>query len=93
VETAIGSAAENGERQWEIVAANILANVLVELMPNLAAALAPGGQLILSGLLAEQESSVTKAAASDGLSLVDRRSQEDWVALVVKKSPGVKTPG
>jgi ribosomal protein L11 methyltransferase len=85
VETAIGSAAENGGRQWEIVVANILANVLVKLMPDLAAALAPGGQLILSGLLAEQEAGVTGAAAAHGLSLVDRRSQEDWVTLVVKR--------
>lgn len=85
VETAVGSAAENGGRQWDVVVANILANVLVELMPGLAAALAPGGRLILSGLLAEQEAGVTQAAAAHGLSLVDRRCQEDWVALVVKR--------
>ncbi len=83
VETAVGSAAANGGRCWSVVAANILANVLVELMPDLAAAVAPGGQLILSGMIAGQEPTVIAAAETYHLRLVDRRIDEDWVALVV----------
>ncbi len=85
VETAIGSAADNGGRQWEVVMANILANTLVELMPDLAAALTPSGQLILSGLLAEQETGVTEAASAHHLCLSDRRTEGDWVALVMEQ--------
>jgi len=83
IETAVGSAAEAGGRQWQIVVANILANVLVELMPDLAQALAPGGRLIFSGMIAGQDADVIAAAAAHNLSLVDRRTEEDWVALVV----------
>lgn len=85
VETATGSAADNGGRQWDIVAANILAHILIELMPDLAAALAPDGSLILSGMIVDQEAGVRAAAAAQELRVVERRQEEDWVALVTQK--------
>ncbi len=85
VETAVGSAAETGGRQWPLVVANILANILLQLMPDLAAATAPGGTLILSGLLEAQEADLRAAAEAHGLRLVNRYQQEDWVALVTEK--------
>ena len=85
VEVAVGSATDTGGRQWDIVVANILANTIIELLPGLKAALAPAGQLILSGIIAEQEASVTAAATTQNLRFVERRIEEDWVALVVKR--------
>jgi ribosomal protein L11 methyltransferase len=85
LEVAVGSATDTGGGQWDIVVANILANTIIELLPDLKAALAPGGQLILSGIIAEQEASVTAAATAQNLHLVDRRIEADWVALVVKR--------
>lgn len=85
VETAVGSAADRGGRQWDIVAANILAHTIIELMPDLAAALAPAGQLILSGMITGQDEEVLTAATAHYLHLVDRRVEEDWVALVVQR--------
>jgi ribosomal protein L11 methyltransferase len=84
VEIAVGSAAASGGRTWQVVVANILASVLVELMPDLAATLAPGGSLILSGIIAEQEAEVTAAAAAHHLQIIDKRTDEDWLALVAK---------
>jgi ribosomal protein L11 methyltransferase len=83
VEVAVGSAADHGGRQWQVIVANILAHVLIEMMPDLAAALAPGGRLILSGLIAEQEAQVTAAAIAQNLQIIDRQTEEDWVTLVV----------
>ena len=82
VDTAVGSAVDNGGRQWEVVVANILAHILIALMPELAAALAPNGTLILSGMIAEQEIDVTAAAEAQNLCIVERRVEEDWVALI-----------
>lgn len=84
VETAVGSAGDTGGRQWDIVVANILANTIIELLPDLKAAMVPPGHLILSGIIAEQEASVTEAATTHGLRLSDRRVEEDWVALVFR---------
>jgi ribosomal protein L11 methyltransferase len=81
-QVAVGSAADAGGRRWDIVVANILANTIVELLPDLKAAVAPGGSLILSGIIAEQEAGVTAAAAGHRLRLSDRQIEEDWVALV-----------
>lgn len=85
VETAVGSATETGGRQWPLVVANILAHILIEIMPGLAAALTPDGTLILSGLIAEQENDVTRAAKAQGLEIVNRHSHEDWVALIARR--------
>jgi ribosomal protein L11 methyltransferase len=84
IETGVGSAAQAGGRQWQLVVANILAHILIDLLPNLAAALAPDGTLILSGLIVDQEPEVAAAAEAQGLRLVDRRVTEDWVALVAQ---------
>jgi ribosomal protein L11 methylase PrmA len=54
-------------------------------MPDLAAALAPSGQLILSGLLVAQEAEVIEAAIAHHLCLSDRRIEDDWVALMVEQ--------
>lgn len=86
-EVAVGSAWDIGGRQWDIVVANILANTIIELLPDLKTALTPGGRLILSGIIAEQEASVTAAAAGHHLRLSDRRMEEDWVALVFQPKP------
>ena len=85
VETAVGSAADNGGQRWKIVVANILAHILIDIMPDLAAALAPNGVLILSGMIAGQEAEVTAAARAQNLRLVDRRVEEDWVALITSR--------
>jgi ribosomal protein L11 methyltransferase len=86
VETGFGSAADTGGRKWPLVVANILANVLIQLMPDLAAAATPGGIVILSGMIVEQESSVRDAARKSGLQVESRHQQDDWVALVTRKN-------
>jgi ribosomal protein L11 methyltransferase len=52
---------------FDVVVANILANALVDLAPALAARLAPGGALLLSGLLRGQEEGVRLAYQARGL--------------------------
>lgn len=71
-------------RRAPLVVANILAPVLIRLfIEGLGDLLSPGGNLILSGILEDQEAEVIRAVQENGLSLVERLQQEDWVALVV----------
>jgi ribosomal protein L11 methyltransferase len=67
---------------WDLVVANILAPVIIDLAPGLAAGLAPGGRLIVSGIIADQAEAVTTALAAAGLAVVGRRQEGDWVALI-----------
>lgn len=69
-------------RQAPLVLANILAPVLVRLLDDgLAQLLSPGGNLVLSGILAEQAGNVDAAALRNGLRQVAFRQIGDWVAL------------
>lgn len=73
---------------FDVVLANILANTLVELAPALAAQLAPGGVLLLSGILTPQEEEVRAAYLAAGLRPLpggDRR-QGEWSLLAVTKA-------
>ncbi len=54
-------------RRFEVVVANLFSDVLIEAMPVLAAALAPGGDLVVSGILRSQAWPVVVAAAGHGL--------------------------
>ena len=89
VKTAVGSADNAGGEQWPLVVANILAHILIDIMPGLTAAVAPGGTLILSGMIAEQEADVRASAENHGLRVVGRRQEEDWVALIVEPQPSM----
>jgi len=69
-------------QQAPLVLANILAPVIVRLLgQGLAGLLAPQGALVLAGILDEQAEDVEKALQDQGLQLVERRQQGDWVAL------------
>ncbi|MGH2581729.1 MAG: 50S ribosomal protein L11 methyltransferase [Anaerolineales bacterium] len=87
IEIGQGSVAEllEGEfslRHADIVVANILAPVLSRLLDKgLAQLLKPGGSLILSGILAEQEGSVLQAVEAANLHVLDKVQIEDWIGL------------
>lgn len=73
---------------FDVILANILANTLVELAPALAAKLAPGGVLLLSGILTPQEEDVRAAYLAAGLRPLpggDRR-QGEWSLLAVTRA-------
>jgi len=70
------------------VVANILAGPLVELAPRLLAALATGGHLVLSGVLAEQVPTVT-AAYAQWLEPVQVQLREGWALIAGTRRAGV----
>ncbi|WP_417497825.1 50S ribosomal protein L11 methyltransferase [Maricaulis sp.] len=72
-------------REFELIFANILAGPLVDLAPGIAKALAPGGRVILSGLLTEQESWVSAAYRAAGLDVRRQTPLEGWETLVATR--------
>jgi ribosomal protein L11 methyltransferase len=67
---------------FDLIIANILAGPLIELAPDFAKVLAPGGTAILAGLLDSQRDGVVRAYEAQGLTLHGRGSG-DWPALVL----------
>jgi len=74
--------------RFRIVVANILLNTLEELAPALASKVAPGGWLVLSGLLAPQADAAERAYEAQGLRPVSRKDREGWVRVELSRPPG-----
>lgn len=68
---------------YDIVLANILAGPLIRLAGELAGRVAPGGHLVLSGLLGSQQSAVLAAYAGRGLRLKQVIADGEWRTLVL----------
>jgi ribosomal protein L11 methyltransferase len=72
-------------KRFDLVFANILMRPLIRLAPKLVRATAPGGTLILSGLLRSQAPLVREAYANRGLVLDRQIPKESWMTLVWRK--------
>lgn len=70
---------------YDLLIANILAGPLVELAPDFGSAVAPGGQLLLAGLLETQEDRVRRAYRKAGFRLAARMVNGDWSILWLRK--------
>lgn len=68
-------------QQFDIVLANINRNILLEYSKELVAALLPGGQLLLSGLLVEDEGIIRETYSGAGLVYRKTTERNGWIAL------------
>ena len=75
-----------GYECYDIVAANILAPVLVELTPVIVNQLKPGGIYITSGIIDDKEEMVKEAVAKAGLELLEVTNQGEWVCVTARKN-------
>ncbi len=70
---------------YDLIIANILAGPLIDLAPQFAQALVPGGQLLLAGLLKAQEAQVRRACRRAGLRIAERLVIGDWSILWLRQ--------
>ncbi|MXO85463.1 methyltransferase [Altererythrobacter aurantiacus] len=70
---------------YDLLIANILAQPLVALADDFAANIAPGGNVLLAGLLEEQEATVRAAYRRAGFRLARRLVKGDWAILWLRK--------
>jgi ribosomal protein L11 methyltransferase len=78
---------------FDVILANILLGPLTRMAPQLARRLAPGGMIVLSGLLPEQASAAVAAYRNQGLALVHRAILENWATLVMRRGQKRNRPG
>ena len=74
-----------GGAPYDLIFANILKGPLIDLAPDMAGHLAPGGYAILSGLLNDQAAEVSAAYQAQGLTAAQSEEIGDWTTLVLQK--------
>ncbi|MGN0384782.1 MAG: 50S ribosomal protein L11 methyltransferase [Lachnospiraceae bacterium] len=70
---------------YDIVVANILADVLVPLTPVIIHQLKPGGIYITSGIIDDKEQTVVEAVKKAGLEVLEVTYQGEWVSVTARK--------
>ena len=70
---------------YDIVAANILAEVLVPLTPVIQAQLKSGGIYITSGIIDDKEETVVEAVKAAGMEVLEVNHQGEWVSVTARK--------
>lgn len=75
-----------GYECYDIVAANILAEVLLELTPVIVSQMKPGGIYITSGIIDDKEQTVVECVQKAGLEVLEVTHQGEWVSVTARKS-------
>ena len=75
-----------GYEKYDIVAANILADVLVPLTPVIIHQMKKGGIYITSGIIEDKEDVVVKAVKEAGLEVREVNHQGEWVSVTARKN-------
>jgi ribosomal protein L11 methyltransferase len=74
------------EQKYDLVIANILAEVLINEAEMLLKLLSEGGKLMLSGILSEQEDSIKSAFSQFAQLSIDKFEKEGWLMLIISKN-------
>ena len=75
-----------GYEKYDIVAANILADVLVPLTPVIIHQMKKGGIYITSGIIEDKEDGVVEAVKEAGLEVLEVNHQGEWVSVTARKN-------
>ncbi len=73
--------------QADLIVANIIADVIIQLAPDAVAALKPGGKLVASGIIIDRVDEVRRALGDIGLAPEQDMTEGEWVAMVYQKEP------
>ncbi|ASS76099.1 50S ribosomal protein L11 methyltransferase [Tumebacillus algifaecis] len=73
------------EEKYDVVVANILAEIILLLIPSAADVMKENATLITSGIIKEKAELVSAALKEHGFEIIDTITEEDWVALVAKR--------
>ena len=69
---------------YDIVLANIVADVIINLAPHVRGFMDPGGVFIASGVIDSREGDVEDALKAAGFTIADRRAREEWRCFVCR---------
>ena len=71
---------------YDLIIANIIADIIIQLLPDLTAQLKTDGRLIVSGIINTKSSRVLEAAQAQGLRVIEARERNDWHAYLLDRA-------
>jgi ribosomal protein L11 methyltransferase len=80
-----GDIAVTPDQPYDLVIANIQRNVLIPLLPAMRSRLAPGGTLLLAGLLNIDRDAMTDALREHGFTVLHESAENEWIALAANR--------
>jgi ribosomal protein L11 methyltransferase len=82
----LGSLEEAAQQTYDLIIVNILARVIIGMCEaGLGRVVRSGGLAIFAGLIDTQEFGVREALQAQGLTVIDRLQEKDWVCLIARK--------
>ncbi len=80
----VGDLADKVSGKYGVVCANIVADVIIKLLPDVGIFMEENGVLIISGIIDIRKEDVLAAVRENGFSIVEERYRENWCAYVLK---------
>ena len=75
---------EIGQKSYDLIVANIVADVIIAMAPLFARFIKPEGTLVVSGIISERAKEVTSHLEKHGFVILELREDNDWAAAVCK---------
>lgn len=88
IKVRLGNLLERARGQADLIAANLLAPLIMQMVQDVPKKLKPSGRLIASGIIARQVQQVNDCMESAGLFVEEVMEQEDWAAIIAKHKEG-----
>ena len=85
VKTGVSDILKSFTGKADLIVANIIADIIIELFDELDEYLAPGGKLLVSGIITERLNDVTEACQLHGFSVRDVTVEKGWAAMVINR--------
>lgn len=82
---AVGDLTEVVNGKYQVICANIVADVIIRLLPNVGEFMTEGGVLIVSGIIDIRKDDVLKAVYDNGFKIADEKYKDNWCAFVLTK--------
>ena len=70
--------------KYDFCVANIVADIIIRMLPDISAYLKEGSPLILSGIIAERVDAVRSAVLENGFTVEREIYENDWVGMLVR---------
>ncbi len=81
----VGDLADKVDGKYEVICANIVADVIIRLLPDVHKFMTEDGSLIISGIIDIRKEDIFEAVRLNGFTVTEERYKDNWCAFVLKK--------